>query len=237
MSTLVRHTPAAPPAHDRHPAELHSGDRLDRATFHALYLKTPETFKAELIDGVVYVASPVSRRHSSPHGTVVTWLGVYEAYTPGVGKGDNGTVFLTPDRDEVQPDGMLFVRPEFGGQVRYEGEYLAGGPEFVVEVATSSAAIDLHDKLHAYERAGVSEYVVLSTKEPVLFWHERRDGRLVRLDAPADGVYRSKTFPGLWLNAAAVLADDAKAVLETLNAGLAEPSHAAFVADLGRRRT
>ncbi|MBA3314351.1 MAG: Uma2 family endonuclease [Planctomycetota bacterium] len=216
--------------------ELHSGDRLDRATFHALYQRTPETFKAELVGGVVYVASPVSLRHCDPHAVLIAWLVNYQARTVGTRVADNGTVFLTPDRDEVQPDGMLFIRPESGGQGRYEQEYLAGGPEFVIEIATSSAAIDLHDKRDAYERAGVREYVALSTKEPELFWHENRDGRLVRLATPSDGVFRSNVFPGLWLNAAAAIANDAKGLLDTLGLGLADSAHAAFVAELARRR-
>lgn len=218
---------------------LHSGDHLDRETFHRLYLQTPEGFKAELINGVVYVASPVSRGHSVPNGTLVGCFFVYEANTPGVERGDNGTVFLTPDRDEVQPDAMLMIRPEYGGAVQYAGDgdhFIAGGPELVVEVATSSAAIDLHDKLDAYERAGVREYVVLSTKTPELFWYENREGRFVRLDPPGDGIFRSAVFPGLWLNAAAIVANDSKTVLETVQAGLADPAHEKFIAELARRK-
>lgn len=231
MSTITRPTPSV----ERLPQELHSGDRLDRETFHAIYRRTPEKFKAELIEGVVYVASPVSLRHCSPHGMLIGWLVTYEAHTPGLGRGDNGTVFLTPDLDEVQPDGMLFIRPELGGQARYEDEYLAGGPEFVVEVATSSVAIDLHGKRRAYERAGVQEYVVLSTKEPELFWFRRYQDRFERLALPEDGIFRSAAFPGLWLNAFAALENDSKRVLETLQAGLSQPEHAAFAAELARR--
>jgi Uma2 family endonuclease len=237
VSTVARPVRSgAEPAREPYSQELFSGDRMDRKTFHALYRKTPEKFKAELVGGVVYVASPVSRKHSDPHKALVTWLGVYDAYTPGVKADDNATVFLSPDQDEVQPDGILFTLPEFGGRLRYEDEFYAGGPELVVEVATSSAAFDLHDKREAYERAGVREYVVLSTKRPELFWHERRRRKFARLSPPADGVYRSKVFPGLWLNAKAALGIDSKGVLDALNAGLADPSHAAFVAELARRQ-
>ncbi len=214
---------------------LRNGDRLDRATFHALCSQMPEDFRAELVGGVVYVASPVSRRHAEVHGGLVAWLTTYAARTPGVGRADNGSVFVTDD-DEPQPDALLYVRPECGGRVHYEGDYRAGGPDFVGEVATSSVAIDLNRKFDAYERAGVREYVVLATRESDLFWFERRDGRFVRRDMPADGVFRSAVFSGLWLNAAAALADDAAAVLDTLGAGLADPAHAAFVAELATRR-
>lgn len=236
MSTITRPAPAADRPRPVSGVELHSGDHLDRRTFHRLYEKTPESFKAELVGGVVYVASPVSLQHGDPHGTMVGWLLVYEAQTPGVRKVVDGTVYLTANLDEVQPDGMLFIRPELGGQARYEDEYVAGGPEFVIEIATSSAAIDLHDKRDAYERAGVREYVVLATKEPTLFWHENQNGKLIRLETPADGVFRSKVFPGLWLEASAALANDSKRLLDTLNAGLADPAHQAFIAELAARR-
>ncbi len=113
MSAITRPAPTAERPRPAIEVELYSGDRLNRRTFHRLYEKTPESFKAELVGGVVYVASPVSLQHGDPHGTLVGWLVVYEAHTPGVRKVDNGTVYLTPDSDEVQPDGMLFIRPEF----------------------------------------------------------------------------------------------------------------------------
>ncbi len=94
----------------------------------------------------------------------------------------------------------------------------------------------MHGKREAYERAGVREYAVLSTREPEFFWFEREDDKLVPLELPTDGVVRSKVFPGLWLNVAAALENDSGKLLETLNAGLADPGHAAFVADLAVRR-
>jgi hypothetical protein len=51
---------------------LESGDRLTRAEFERRYKATPETFKAELIEKVVYVASPVRVFHGNPHFNLVT---------------------------------------------------------------------------------------------------------------------------------------------------------------------
>lgn len=71
----------------------------------------PRHQKAELIEGVVYLASPFRfESHAEPHGHTITWLGVYEVSTPGVRLGIEPTVRL--DRDnEPQPDGVLLITP------------------------------------------------------------------------------------------------------------------------------
>ena len=49
--------------------------------------------------------------------------------------------------------------------------------------------------------------------------------------APAeDGLVKSKVFPGLWLDTAALLRGDLKGVLATLRRGLDSAEHRAFVA-------
>jgi len=232
MSQTLIPPRAAPPTQV---TSLENGDHLDQPTFHRLYEETPEDFKAELIGGIVYVASPVSRQHSDAYSTVAVWLGYYRAMTPGVKSPGDGTVILS-EFDEVQPDCVLHVMPECGGRIRSQDKYLAGGPDLVCEISTSSAAIDLHRKLRAYEAAGVREYVVLTTEPRAVYWFRLKDGVLQQVTAPEDGVYRSIVFPGLWLDGEAILRDDAKKVVETLQLGLADKSHAAFVEELNSRR-
>jgi hypothetical protein len=56
------------------PPPLNSGDRLTRAEFERRYHAHPEIKKAELIEGVVYVPSPIRfEKHSEPHGHLITW--------------------------------------------------------------------------------------------------------------------------------------------------------------------
>ncbi len=88
-------TPSVPP--------LESGDRLSRAEFERRYATAPKHFKAELIEGVVYVVSPVRAFHGDPHFDLITWLGVYRSATPGVKGSDNATTRLDLD-NEPQPD-------------------------------------------------------------------------------------------------------------------------------------
>jgi len=206
---------------------LRSGDHLTRDEFERRYRAMPSVQKAELIEGVVYMPSPVSAEdHGEPHFDLNGWLFVYRAHTPQARGGDNATLRLDLD-NEPQPDGYLRLLPEFGGQSRLVEGYVTGAPELVVEIAASSASYDLHEKLNAYRRNGVREYVVWRVWDEAVDWFVLRSGRFEPL-APADGIYRSEVFPGLWLQPQAVLRGDLAQVLQVLEQGLASPEHAAF---------
>lgn len=209
---------------------LETGDHLTRQEFERLYNLTPEKVKAELIEGVVYMASPVRHKHhGKPHSRIITWLGNYCTDTPGTDYSDNATLRLDAD-NEPQPDAMLFIEEEAGGNVRgTEDDLLEGSPELLVEVAASSASIDLHRKLHVYRRNGVQEYTVWRRKENELDWFQLQEGQYVRLQPDDNGVIRSRVFPGLHLNVPALLAGEMKKVQAELRRGLASKAHAAFV--------
>ncbi|URR34564.1 Uma2 family endonuclease [Thermosynechococcus sp. HN-54] len=206
---------------------LENGDRLTRAEFERRYAAMPHLKKAELIEGIVYVASPVRVSHSQAHAEIMTWLGCYRAATSGVLVYDNPTVRLDGD-NEPQPDAVL--RLENGGNSRIsEDGYIEGAPELVVEIAASSAAYDLHDKLRVYRRNGVQEYLVWCTYDRQIYWFSLEAGEYQPLTADAEGMIRSRQFPGLWLDPEALLAHDLGTVLRVLQAGIATPEHQAFV--------
>jgi len=217
---------------------LENGDRLTRAEFERRYDAMPELKKAELIEGEVYMPSPVSHgRHSHPHTRVVAWLANYETDTPGVEAGDNGSVRLDLD-NEPQPDGYLIIRPEYGGQARIsDNDYIEGAPELVAEVASSSASYDLGKKLNAYRRNGVREYVVWRVLDRQVDWFVNREGRFELMPPAADGILRSTVFPGLWLDPAALVRSDKPTVKAILQQGLNCPEHADFVARLSGLRS
>lgn len=146
--------PVAPPL-------LENGDHLSRCEFERRYLARPDIKKAELIERMVYIPSPVrAKSHAEPHARILTWLGVYCASTPQVQLGDNATVRLDLD-NEPQPDALLRLQATAGGRSSVsEDDYVEGAPELIVEVASSSASYDLHDKLQVYRRNGVQEYIV-----------------------------------------------------------------------------
>src|SRR5215475_7756236 len=212
---------------------LENGDRLTRVEFERRYEAMPDLKKAELIEGVVYVPSPVRhRQHGSPHAHLIGWLGMYTANTPGVEVGDNGSVRLDLD-NEPQPDALLFIEPTLGGQVRISDDgIIEGAPELVAEVASSSVSYDLHAKLHVYRRSGVREYLVWRMLEQEIDWFVLRDGQYERMPLDAQGLVHSEVFPGLWLDPAALIRGDLTTVLATVQQGLTSPEHSTFVARL-----
>ena len=217
-------------------AWLENGERMDQKTFHERYLKTPPDFRAELIEGIVYVMSPLRIKHGRPDQRFSGVLFAYCAATPGV-EGQNNATTIMGEKTEPQPDSALLILDEYGGQTRDgDDDYTHGAPELVIEVALSSRSIDLHAKFRDYERAGVREYLVYDASKPEIHWFASENGRFAALPPDADGLFRSRVFPGLWLDPAAFLANDKPALLAALGRGLASPEHAAFVAELGRRK-
>lgn len=198
---------------------LQSGDRLSSDEFERRYVAHPEIKKAELIEGVVYMASPVRyQQHGRPHARLMAWLGFYWANTSGVEGADNVTLWL--DRENVaQPDALL-RRTDGPCQVTAD-DYLLGPPELIIEVAASSAAYDLHDKKQVYARHGVQEYLVLQVYEQKISWFSLREGTYELLPVDEQGVVRSDVFTGLWLNTAVFWQAPLSALLATLQEGLA----------------
>jgi Uma2 family endonuclease len=208
---------------------LENGDRLSRPEFERRYDAMPGV-KAELIEGIVYMASPVSYgQHGKPHFHAIGWLNLYRSSTPGVDGADNASIRLDLD-NMPQPDAFLLILPERGGQVRIsEDDYVEFAPELIVEVASSSVSYDLHAKLQAYRRNGVKEYVVWRTRDGAVDWFVAEDGQFVPLAPGADGLYRSRILPGLWLDPVALMADDRARMVHVNQEGTASPEHAAFV--------
>ena len=73
--------------------------------------------------------------------------------------------------------------------------------------------------------------------EQEIRWHILVNGRYQLLPPDADGIWRSRAFPGLWLDGAALLKRDMPRVLAVLQSGLALPEHQAFVKQLAEKRT
>jgi Uma2 family endonuclease len=216
------------------PLPLQNGDRLTAGEFLRRYDAMPEVKKAELINGIVYMASPVrARQHGIPDNWIQGWLFYYTAHTPGTRAAANSTVRF--DADTVpQPDALLMIEP--GGQARIGADgYVHGAPELVAEVAASSVALDLHDKRDAYRRAGVLEYVVWRPVEQKIDWWVLEDEQFVPLAPDKDGLLHSRVFSGLTLDTGALLRDDAATVLSKLAKGLHRAAHKAFVKRLSEK--
>ena len=177
------------------------------------------------------MASPLhAKAHGKPHARIMGWLVAYEAATPHVETLDNPTVRLDGN-NEPQPDAVL--RFEKGGRSKIsEDDYVEGAPELIVEIAASSASIDLHEKLQVYCRNQVQEYLVWRVYDNAFDWFCLREGKYVLLEVNEAGILCSAVFPGLWLAKDALLAGDLSTVLAVLQQGVAAAPHQAFVAQL-----
>jgi Uma2 family endonuclease len=210
---------------------LEAGDRLPREEFERRYERMPGVKKAELIEGIVYMASPARfKMHAKPHGYLCTWLGNYASETAGAEFCDNSTVRMDLD-NEPQPDLVLIKTPAKGGQTHIsKDDYIEGAPELAVEIVGSSRAYDLHQKKGAYRRNGVCEYLAWITAEKRVVWWRLVEGEYQEIAPDADGLLRSRVFPGLWLDGKALLKGDLKAVLAVLRRGTESAEHRDFVA-------
>lgn len=214
---------------------LDTGFHLSQPEFHRRYELAPEIKKAELIEGVVIMGSPVTYNHAQATGAISGWLLTYAASTPGVRFAENASVILDAD-NEVQPDGTLILGPERGGQTCLkQNKYLEGAPELVVEVALSSVAYDLHEKFHVYRRNRVREYLVWQLDERKVDWFFWEDGEYLRMKPAGGALYCSLVFPGLCLDTSALLSGDFKRVLAQLNKSMRGASYKQFLKRLSSK--
>ena len=198
------------------PVSLEPGDHLTREEFHRRYCARPDIKRAELIEGVVYLPSPVRfDRDAEQTGAIVLWLGTYAVRTSSVRFGNDGTLLLD-DGNEPQPDALLW-RPESSGAHLNADGYIVGAPQLVVEVAASSVSYDLHEKKEAYRRNGVGEYIVWRVLDRAIDWFRLVDGTYVTVEPEPDGIVESNQFPGLRLHVPSMLAGDVAGVLAALD--------------------
>ena len=202
------------------PLPLESGEFMHSREFLRRYERMPQVKKAELIEGVVYMGSPVSIHHGKPDALIRAWLVTYASRQPETEVCANTTVILDAE-NTVQPDALLRRLPEHGGLTRVNDDgYLTGPPELVVEVAASSASIDLRDKRRAYCRNGVCEYLVWLVAEARMEWFCLEDDEYRPQLPDAEGVLHSRAFPGLRLPVAPPLAGE----LERGVASISDPA-------------
>jgi Uma2 family endonuclease len=223
---------SAPPRLSR--TALHNGDRMTQPEFHRAYALAPPALKAELIEGVVYVASPLSLPHGRIHALLTMIFGIYCGDSPGVEMANNATVILG-EHSEPQPDLLLRVLPTYGGQSGTDDDqYIVGPPELVAEISHSTRAIDLHAKQADYARHGVREYLVVAVQEELVHWFDLTEP--LELAVPRDGICRTRQFPGLWIDAHALFANDHERLLAGIYHGIESPDHAGFVRILAERQ-
>jgi len=207
---------------------LENGDQLTLHEFMRRYEAMPELNRAELIEGIVFMGAAVRQTfHGRPHGWLSNIVSTYGMQT-GLDFGDNTTVKLDP-KNAPQPDLCMHLPPELGGASKIDDNgYIEGPPDFIAEIAASSASIDLHSKFKAYQKNGVREYVVWRVIDEVVDWFVLENNQFQPLNADESGIYRSRAFPGLWLNVPSLLRRDAEQLWATLDSGMATAEYREF---------
>src|SRR5260370_34032056 len=198
MSTPATETPFNPVAPFPIPP-LREGERLARAEFERRYDAMPPATRAELIEGVVSMPSPVrAQAPGRPHFKLIGWLSDYERATPGTEGYDNTSIRLDM-ANEPQPDALLRILPDHEGYSTIDDhDYITGGPELVVAVSASAVRLDLGPKFAAYLRNSVQEYLVWKVQECKVDWFALRRDRYELLPPSPEGWLRSEVFPRLW---------------------------------------
>jgi Uma2 family endonuclease len=193
---------------------------MDRDEFLSRWERMPDVKFAELIDGVVYMPSPVGFEHMDHDGDMHVLLAHYVGHVRTCKLYPNGTWLML--ESAPQPDVALALMPEHGGRMKVVDGFATGTPELAVEITRSSRSYDLGPKLALYQRAGVPEYLAVLLEERRIEWRVlNQDGRYEFIE-PVAGAYRSRVFPGLWLNEPAFWRGDTGEMLATLKAGLSD---------------
>jgi Uma2 family endonuclease len=216
------------PVIDRAIEPLVAGERLTFDEFIRRWESMPDLKRAELIGGIVRMA-PLSADHADSDQVLAGLIVNYRLHTPGCAGGASATWHMLGDAP--QPDQHLRILPSYGGQSRVKGKFCDGAPELIFEVCYSSVRRDLKDKKKLYFSAGVIEYMTVLNNKDVR-WYVRGNHDFHALTTDKNGVFRSRIFPGFWLNAPALLAADLPRLISTLYEGVNSPEHAAFVRKL-----
>ena len=213
--------------------ELCTGDRLTRADFERRYSAMRHVKKAELIEGVVHMPSPVSRKkHSILRASLLSGWETTSSQLPAPILATTAPSASIGKTSRSRTPCFASCRSAAANLGTTTITSAGASWNWVAEVAASSESYDLHDKLRAYQRNGVREYIVWRVRNAAIDWFVLREGRFEKLLPDVSGYLKSEVFPGLWLDPAAMTSGDPARVMAVLQQGIASSEHAAFVARL-----
>lgn len=193
--------------------ELENGAVMTREEFHAAYVQCEGYERVELIEGVVYLPSPIKiESHARPQSLLLLWLSTYALGNPALLATGPASVLLD-DLNEPEPDALLLRTTP--GWMSPDG-YVVKAPELLVEIAATTKSRDLNQKKRAYERNGVKEYVVWRVADGAIDWFTLRDGSYRSRTPDSQGRIESEQFAGLVLDVPAALAFDSVRTLAAL---------------------
>ena len=197
----------------------------------------PDSLKAELIEGTVYLMSPpVSNEHSEPHFDLIFWLGLYCFASVGVAGADNGILRSTWTMSRSL---MHFFESSLN-----LADSRARAPTTTLRDARTGCGNRREqcklrpsrktERLSPQRSSRIRCLACVRQGNRLVHFC---DGTYEHLEPGADGVLRSRVFPGLALDATAFLNGDMARVNTVMQESLKSPEHAAFVERLKAMRS
>jgi Uma2 family endonuclease len=167
-------------------------------TFGQFCERIPEGLKADLIDGVIHVASPDNLKHYE----IDFWLAEIIARFLRKRK-IKGRVFgwriafRLDDENGPEPD-LAYVGPERTHLIR--ATHVKGPPDWALEIVSpSSVERDYTQKHDQYERFGVPEYWIIDpVEERMTCYRLGKNGKYKEIRS-REGKIHSQVIPGFWV--------------------------------------
>jgi Uma2 family endonuclease len=194
----------------------------DLISVEEFYRLVPDGQKADLIEGVIYMASPDSLR-ANELTLFISWLFKGFIEVRGIG----GKVVFSryacrlSESSAPEPD-VAYVRPERVGLVESGG--MRGGPDIAVEVVSrESRHRDYDDTRRLYEEAGVAEYWIIDPVQQRVEFLVLEEDRYRLAPLEQNRLFRSRALSGFWIDVDWLLADPLPAATRCLEAILGQP--------------
>jgi len=185
-----------------------------RLTFDDFCAIVKDDEKADLIDGVIYMASP----DTTDANALFMWLGALMTYY--VEEKDLGKVygirvaFRVDEHNGPEPD-IAFVKKSRLERVGRGS--VNGPPDLAVEIVSpDSVDRDYEKKRRLYERTGVAEYWIIDELEKKVTLLRVGETGVYQQVPPRSGILRSKVMKGFWLREAWLWQEKLPRPLKTL---------------------
>ncbi len=192
----------------------------ERMTFEEFCEIIREDQKADLIDGVIYMASPATLEHEEEFGFIFM---VVRGYVRRLGLGSvlgSRAAMKLSEQDAPEPD-LMFISKE--RLARAAGKAVLGAADLVVEIISpGSRRLDLVEKKALYAKFGVIEYWAIDLYRQAAFFWKNNNGSWEDISVDAMGIMRSSVLPGFWLRVDWLFAEelpDENMIIATIIAG------------------
>ena len=170
----------------------------DIVTVDDFFALVPDGQKADLIDGVIHMASPDSTQNDQLEGFIRFLVQGYARVKRAGKVFGSRFAFELSDVRAPEPD-IAFVATARLHMVKETR--MKGAPDIAVEiVARESRTRDYLEKKNLYEAAGVLEYWIIDPLQRRAEFYRLADGRYHLAQREQNRIFRSDVLEGFWLD-------------------------------------